>query len=187
MDLENLLKIREANKLKETYRNARVGERKESVAEHTWACLIVAEYIFDEFGKGLEKEKVFNLLLFHDIGEIKHGDIPIKVKYDNKITSERELEAVKEFVLDMPGAFGKKVIALHEEFEAGKTKEAKFAKVIDALEGLIHGLGCGEYYWHDWNEEVIRNIYGNRFSESKELEKLFNDFVKYLIKHKYLK
>ena len=75
--IEDILKLKRINKLKFVERRNSVGERKESPAEHSWSCLIIADYFIDKIKQKLDKLKVYNLLIYHDLVEIESGDIPI--------------------------------------------------------------------------------------------------------------
>lgn len=76
--METINKLRKFYHLKNVDRDAVVGKRKESSAEHSWSTLILADYFLNIMNdKSLNRLKVYELLLYHDIVEIESGDIPI--------------------------------------------------------------------------------------------------------------
>ena len=78
--MKDLMKIRKMYELKSIYRKAKVGTRHESSAEHTWSSMMLADYLF-RYVKNINRLRVYELLLYHDIAEIQTGDIPyLKVK-----------------------------------------------------------------------------------------------------------
>ncbi len=144
--MNNLFNIRKFYQLKHVERNAPVGKRKESPAEHSWSCLILADYFLNKMkkkdGEALDRLKVYELLMYHDVVEIEAGDICIS----------------KE--------------------EKRKTKEAKFAKAIDALDAEIHELDYKED-WKGWTEEFLRRKKGPLVEEFPELKQAFEEIMQY--------
>src|SRR5579864_7364219 len=78
--------LAEAHKLRVGYAMKRVLRYKttrdfsvhsESNAEHVFALIYLAQYfsLVEPSATSLDKEKLYSILLFHDFGEIKHGDV----------------------------------------------------------------------------------------------------------------
>lgn len=108
--------------------------RLESDAEHIFSCVMLALKIINDEKLVLNQEKVIKILLYHEIGEIEVGDFTIRDKITKEEKYRLEQSAVQKFAkkYDMP-----EVIELWEEFEAEKTPEAKFCKMIDKLDTVI--------------------------------------------------
>lgn len=70
---------------------------------------------------------------------------------------------------------------LFHEFESCKTKEARFAKAIDALDAEIHEMDYKED-WKGWTEEFLRRKKGHLFEEFPELKDAFEKIMKYMKK-----
>lgn len=135
--IEIARQLRIAYKLKTTIRYA--GSRDlsvhgESVAEHVFALLFLAQYFLpleDPQGK-LSKERVYEILLFHDFGEIAHGDIPYHMKTAADEAQEmKDAEIIFQSLPQPVNAIGRK---RWEEYENRKTPEARFVYALDKIE-----------------------------------------------------
>lgn len=178
-DLEKLRKIYE---LKSVYRENSVKERKESSAEHSWSCLILADYFLDKFKYDLDKVKVYELLMYHDLVEIESGDVPIHHEEKRKSKSVEELEAAKVLKWQIPEQLGEKFHELFLEFEECKTNEAKFAKAIDRLDAIMHEMDYKED-WKGWTEAMLRKYNEHYYKDFPEMERLFEEMTSYVKKN----
>ena len=89
------------------------------------------------------------MLLIHDIVEIDAGDTFIyDTQKDHSNTDEERLAANRIFGL-LPDAQAKELIAIWEEFEAGETSEAKFARSMDRLEPLLQNSSNNGGTWNE--------------------------------------
>lgn len=118
-------------------------DRVESVAEHIYGTCILAIAIDSEFDLDINLNKAIMMLVLHEIEEIKIGDL---TPFD-KISKEEKRRlgkiAVEEVLKDLSKS--EEYIELIEEFEEMKTKESKFAKMIDKLEADIQSkIYCEE-------------------------------------------
>lgn len=138
MTPEEFLEIlHRANNLKiNTRHNWTIGERKESVADHSWRIALMAMLLSqeDEF-KDVDMNKVIRMCLIHDLGEAFTGDIPVFEKNHNDETKEDEL--FFDWVNQFPQAQKDEWNTLLKEMIALETKEAKTYKSLDKLEALI--------------------------------------------------
>ena len=94
--------------------------------------------------------KVVKMVLIHDIVEIDAGDVFMydTVKnHDN--TDEERLAANRIFGL-LPKKQAEDFIAIWEEFEAGETNEAKFARSMDRLEPLLQNTSNNGGTWKEF-------------------------------------
>jgi putative hydrolase of HD superfamily len=112
------------------------AERLESVAEHVYATLMLAFAVNSEFELGIDIEKVALMLAMHELGETVVGDLDVIAgdatrEEKNKLETDAVAEILKP--LNDKG----RVLKLFEEFEAGETAEAKFARQIDVLEACF--------------------------------------------------
>ena len=138
--MENINKLRKFYQLKNVERANTVSGRRESSAEHSWSCLILADYFLSSMKERLNRLKVYELLMYHDVVEIEAGDVCISKEKERKGKKEREKQAAHVLKEHMPAVLKHKFIDLFEEFEEGKTREAKFAKAIDALDDNLKEL-----------------------------------------------
>ena len=182
--MENINKLRKFYQLKNVERANTVSDRKESSAEHSWSCLILADYFLSGMKEKLDRVKVYELLMYHDVVEIETGDICISDEKRRKGKKEREQQAVHVLKEHIPKIMKRKFVALFNEFEDAKTREAKFAKAIDALDAQIHEMDYKED-WKGWTEEFLREKKGYLFETFPELKEAFEKVMKYLREENY--
>ncbi|MCR4274654.1 MAG: HD domain-containing protein [Candidatus Campbellbacteria bacterium] len=138
--MEAVRQIKVAYKLKRTLRYASDRDltvHNESVAEHVFALLFLAEYFlpFEDPDDKLDVQKLYRILLFHDFGEITHGDIPYHLK--TKVDEEREQADAEEVFASLPPSLRE---IGHESWRAYTEKdgrEARFAYALDKIEPLF--------------------------------------------------
>lgn len=141
--------LAEAHKLREGYKMKRiirynsprdVSFHNESNAEHTFALIYLAQYFLrmEPGAAMLDKERVYSILLFHDFGEIKHGDV---VTYQ-KTEKDKELEraAGKEVFAALPKTLEEVGYAYWHEYEHQTSPEARFAYALDKIEPMFELL-----------------------------------------------
>jgi putative hydrolases of HD superfamily len=177
--METINKIRKFYHLKNVDRAGPVGERRESAAEHSWSCLILADYFLNLIqDKDIDRLKVYELLIYHDVVEIETGDIPIHHEEERKNKQQDELKALELIKEEIPQNLKDKFVKLFTEFEDCETKEAKLAKAIDALDAMIHFLDYKES-WKGWTEEMVRKFHGSKMGSFKETQEVFEKIVEY--------
>lgn len=190
--LEDIEKYRITNKLKSIYRFAKTGSikentiRNESTAEHTWACIILADFILSKFNYELDKLKVYELLMYHDLVEINSGDYPIHLQTENVKVEKKEKEkwSANKLKKELPTSINQKFYDLFYEFEECKTIESKFANIIDKLEGTIQEFDYKED-WKGWTKEFTLSKAREYFGEFKEIDEMFIEIVDFLDKEGY--
>ncbi len=120
-------------------------DRVESIAEHVYGTCILALSIDSEFKTNLDINKVIEMLVLHELGEVIIGDI---TPFDNITPEEKmkkEHEAMREVIGDLVNQ--EEFLSLLFEFDEKKTKEAIFAHHCDKLEADIQAkvyqdMGC---------------------------------------------
>lgn len=134
---EFLTILHRANYLKiHTRHNWTIGDRKESVADHSWRIALMAMLLSDEEEFcTLDMNKVIRMCLIHDLGEAFTGDIPAFEKHDEDENKEEHL--FTSWVNTFPEKQKRSWLALLDEMEALQTKEAKVYKALDKLEAVI--------------------------------------------------
>jgi len=114
-------------------------ERCESVAEHSFACAVLATWLAQAYYPELDLSKVLRMALLHDFGEIYAGDIIPVDAVEAEEKYRREAGSVAQVFAKLPG--GAAYQSLWEEFERNETAEARFVRQVDRLEmGLQAGL-----------------------------------------------
>ena len=128
--MENIANLLfEANMLKEIPRSGYhfLGAGKESVAEHSFSITFIA-YVMSQLAPDADALKLITMCLVHDLPEAKTGDLNYVQK--DYVTAD-ESKAVEETTRNLP--FGSSIAGLIEEFNEGKTVEAKLARDADHL------------------------------------------------------
>jgi len=143
--------IKEIDKLKYIQRKTKLfnSDRYENDAEHSWHLALMAMILFEHADESVDILKVIKMVLIHDIVEIDAGDTFI---YDTQKahsnTEEERLAANRIFGL-LPGSQAEELIAIWEEFEAGETQDAKFARAMDRLEPLLQNSSNNGGTWNE--------------------------------------
>lgn len=176
--MEEIHKLRKFYQLKHVERAGSVGIRKESSAEHTWSSLIIADYFLSIMKEKLDRLKVYELLMYHDVVEIETGDTPIHHVAERE--HKKEIEKAASHILKerIPSVLKEKFISLFEEFEEAITKEAQFAKAIDVLDALVHFLDYKEA-WKGWTEQMVRDFHGKKVIYFPETNESFEKLLEY--------
>lgn len=182
--IDDIHKSRIFNKLKTVYRFNSVENRKESSAEHSWSCLILADFFISKYNFNIDRLKVYELLMYHDVVEIESGDSPLHPEIKRLDKYEKEKKAKDLLHKSLPYPSNEKFIDLFNEFEEQKTLESKFAKAIDALDAEIHELDYKQD-WKGWSEEFLVDKKLKFFEEFPELKKVFFEILDYLKKNNY--
>jgi putative hydrolases of HD superfamily len=171
MLLERLLKqidfIKEIDKVKYIQRKTRLfnSDRNENDAEHSWHLALMAIVLAEHSNEPIDIFKVIKMVLIHDIVEIDAGDTFIyDTKKSHSNTNEERLAANRIFGL-LPKEQANELIAIWEEFEAGETNEAKFAKTMDRLEPLLQNTSNNGGTWNEFGVDY------NKVYEKKKIIK----------------
>jgi putative hydrolases of HD superfamily len=151
----------------------------ENDAEHQFQMALVALFIIDANRLKLDRYRCMTLALVHDIIEVYSGDLIVfapQKDIDAKLL--REAEAVKQLQANWP-----KMPSLHEliaEYEAGKTREAKFVFALDGLIPEINNYLFGGKAWHKHGItfEQVKDIKRNKVG----VDPIINHYHKQVLK-----
>ena len=148
--------------------DAKTG-RVESDAEHTFSMAMLAMEIMTKSKKyaKLDKLKVYEMILVHEICEIDAGDHTPFDKITNLEKYNMELDCVKRISKEcqMP-----ELLELWLEFEENKSPEAKFVKKIDKMDAVLQA----KIYSDEINNSAVYDEFRNG---SKEISDEFDDFI----------
>ena len=141
--------ILEADKEKSILRQTRLsdGEHYENDADHAWPMALMCVLLSEYSNEKIDVLKTISMILIHDIVEIDAGDT---YAYDAQGASsqrERELKAADRLYDILPPDQGERLRALWEEFEAGQTAEAKFAKALDNIQPAMLNSATDGIEW----------------------------------------
>jgi putative hydrolase of HD superfamily len=141
----------EIDKLKKILRRSYItdGSRHENDAEHSWhlavMCFILAEYA----SQPLDLLRVIQMVLVHDLVEIYAGDVCVYDTDRREVQSQIERDAADRLFGMLPDDQALKLRAVWEEFEAGATPEARFARALDRLEPILLNYHTGGKAWKE--------------------------------------
>ncbi|MDR0266461.1 MAG: HD domain-containing protein [Sphingobacterium sp.] len=156
MDFSNkLLKqiefIKEIDKIKYIQRKTKLfnSDRLENDAEHSWHLALMAMVLSEHANQSVDLLKVVKMVLIHDIVEIDAGDTFIYDTENNHTNTEVERLAAQRIFGILPAEQAEELIALWEEFEAGQTHDAQFARAMDRLEPLLQNSSNNGGTWNE--------------------------------------
>jgi putative hydrolase of HD superfamily len=176
--MHEIEKIYEAYKLKQVNRAGNVLQRKETTAEHIYSSMILARYFLKKV-KGLDEAKVMKLILYHDLCEIYARD---KYTFDKEEIRKKEIEedkAVKKLLTVLPAENAGELEECWKEWKERKTPEAKFCKVIDALDPAINELERPDKWKkYGYTEKKFRDTKEKYVSEFPEMKDFFEEMIK---------
>lgn len=111
--------------------------RRENSAEHSWHVALFAWLTAEHANAPVDPAKVIAMLLLHDIGEVDAGDVMIYDTAARAAHEDAERQGVERLAALLPDDQRDRVLALWEEFEAGESTEARFAKAMDRLQPML--------------------------------------------------
>ena len=134
--LEFALEIdKEKNILRQTHLSGH--GRRENDAEHAWHMAIMAYLLREYANEEVDIAKVMLMCLIHDIVEIDAGDTYAYDTAGLAAQKEREEQAAERIFGLLPEDQKAELRALFDEFEAGETAEASFARAMDNFQPLL--------------------------------------------------
>lgn len=149
-DLEQRLAfLREIDRLKTVVRQSPILDRsrRENSAEHSWHLAVYALVLQRYADHVVDVARVIQMLLIHDIVEVDVGDMPIHASSSAVSQGELEAAAAQRLFGLVPGDQGIALLALWQEFEAGESSDARFAKALDRAQPLIANVATGGGTW----------------------------------------
>src|SRR5215217_2609415 len=162
MQTDNIIKqvnfIKEIDKLKYIQRKTKLfnSDRHENDAEHSWHLAMMTIVLAEHSDKPIDILKVVKMVLIHDIVEIDAGDTFIYDTVKNHVNTDLERAAAERIFGLLPEKQAQELIAIWEEFEAGETDEAKFAKSMDRLEPLLQNVSNNGGTWKEYNVDYSK-------------------------------
>ena len=157
MDTDNLLKqiafIKEIDKLKYIQRKTRLfnSDRHENDAEHSWHLAMMTIVLAQHSDQPIDVLKVLKMVLIHDIVEIDAGDTFIYDTAKNHTNTDEERLAAERIFRLLPKEQADEFIDIWEEFEAGITDDARFARTMDRLEPLLQNTSNNGGTWAEFD------------------------------------
>ena len=155
--------ILELDKLKGITRKTRpVGlERYENSAEHSWQIALLAASMAPYACEPVNVDRVVQMLLVHDIGEIDTGDTIFYAEEGLADRKAAERNAVTRIFGHLPAPERDKFLSLWQEFEENVTAEARFANAADRAMPVILNLNNDLQSWREngiTHERVVSRV-----------------------------
>jgi putative hydrolases of HD superfamily len=171
-----------ANRLKETYRFSEVPKIRgtESSADHSWRLALAAIALHKELKLALDMEKALKIAIIHDLAEAITGDIDIRLLKNNEKKAmekhDNEKKAMELICKSLSKAARDEIQGLWREYEGSGSKEAKYIKALDKIEGLMHLEEKGGF-----DDAELIGMYGNNaVLDFPELLPVFRELKKRL-------
>ena len=144
----------EADKEKNILRQTHLSGhgRRENDAEHAWHMAMMIYLLREYSNREIDLAKTMMMALIHDIVEIDAGDTYAYDSVGLKSQKEREAQAAERIFGMLPQDQCDELRALFDEFEAGESAEAQFAKVMDNFQPLLLNNSNGGA---DWREHQV--------------------------------
>lgn len=134
------------------------GTRKENDAEHAWHMAVMTLLLSEYANEEIDVLRTMSMLLIHDLVEIDAGDTYAYDEEAKKDQQERERRAADRIFAILPEDQAEKLRALWDEFEAGQTKEACFARAMDNIQPVLLNASSDGKAWKEKNvrlEQVL--------------------------------
>ena len=141
-------------------------DRIESIAEHTFGCMILAIALHSELKLDIDLGKVLEILTIHELEELVIGDVIPLDNVDKQTLKERARKAVAEIVKDLN--VSERLVELTDEYNNISSEEARFAKAIDKLECVLEFKkyqDLGQVSLAHLKPEMLSNKYLKAFVE----------------------
>lgn len=144
--------------------------RKENSAEHSWHLAMYALILAPSAPFPVDINRVIKMLLIHDIVEIDAGDTPIHGGAGLDEQAALEQKAAARLFGMLPDDQNTELRSLWEEFEAGESNDAKFAKALDRLQPLIQNIHADGGTWVEAgvSEAQVHERYGPAISKGSD-------------------
>ena len=146
--------VLEVDRLKSVLRRGYLadGSRYENTAEHSWTLALMALVLAEHAAEPVDVATVVRMVVVHDLVEVDAGDTYIYDEAGRAEAEERERRAADRIFPLLPPDQGAELRALWDEFEAGTTAEARFARSLDRFAGfLLNHASEGR----SWRENAI--------------------------------
>jgi putative hydrolase of HD superfamily len=145
-----------------TRKNKPLGQtRFENSAEHSWQIAMLALSLLPHARGPVEAQRVVEMLLVHDIGEIDTGDTMVYADIDWAARKRDERAAVERIVGLLPDPQRERFLSRWIEFDAETTPEAVFAHAVDRAMPALLNLASNGQSWRENGvtyEQVVRRV-----------------------------
>lgn len=141
--------VMELDRLKTILRQTEISDcsRRENTAEHSWHAALMALVLHEHANEKVNAAHAAKLLLVHDVVEIDAGDTFLYDEAGNEEKRHLEVKAADRIFGLLPEEQCRELRALWDEFEAGATPEASYARAIDRLAPCLLNVASKGSAW----------------------------------------
>ena len=169
------------DKMKEITRQTYLadGSRKENDAEHSFHLALMASVLAEYNDEPVDKARVMEMVLVHDLVEIEAGDTYAYDVQGNASKSEREKKAAESVFGLLPPEQCRYYKGLWEDFEARATPEARFANTLDRMQPVLLTDAADGKSWkeHGVKKSWIKRRNAETGKETSELRELTEQLI----------
>lgn len=138
------------DRLKEVQRQSyTLAGRHENSAEHSWHLAVAAMLLSEHAKEPVNLLRVLEMLLIHDVVEIEAGDTYVYDEDARKKQEEKEKQAAEKLFAQLPEDQSRHWWELWQEFSAGTSPEARFARSLDRLLPVLLNVATGGRSWQE--------------------------------------
>lgn len=123
------------------------SDKVESVADHSYGVALLSLLLCPA---ELDKTRVLELALLHDVAEIEVGDITPHDGISSEEKRQRELSAARDLLGGL--SEGESLLKRFYEVTDAESPEARFVKAIDKLEMALQSLNYQDEFELDLSE-----------------------------------
>ena len=155
--------ILELDKLKGVTRKTRpLGlDRYENSAEHSWQIAMLAMSLAHLAASPVDVNRVVQMLLVHDVGEIDAGDTIVYAEEGRAAVQAAERAGAIRVLGLLPEPQRPHFMGLWEEFERSETPESLFANAVDRAMPVLLNLANNGQSWRENGiryEQVVKRV-----------------------------
>ena len=173
---ENLQALKLVERLKTVQRATPVGDRKESTSEHCFHAVLIADMLTEQYPSEVDAQRVKDLVLYHDLVEVYAGDAALIDTEARKNKEEKEHEAFKQLITEIPNP--ERYKKLYEEYEKKESIEAKIAKKKYRIEVLINAVNEPRIVKNQgYTEEFLRKNYNTIGGDVPVIDELHEEIL----------
>ena len=183
--------VRLADRLKTVLRRSRImsGGRLENSAEHSWHLALMVLALNEHARTRVNVSRAMQLALVHDLPEILVGDSNV---YDVRARARKaktEPRAAARVFGKLPRGQARYFLRLWKEYEACKTPEAKFVRVVDRLEPQMCNFANRGYSWkkHGTSARQVNGLNATWKQDAPALGVFADQLIRRAVRRDYLK
>jgi putative hydrolase of HD superfamily len=154
--------VLEVDRLKSVLRRGYLadGSRRENTAEHSWTLALMALLLAEHAAEPVDVARVVRMVVVHDIVEVDAGDTYVYDEDGQADKAAREQRAADRLFGLLPPDQAAEMRAVWDEFEAGASPDARFARSLDRFAGFLlnHASGGGSWREHDVTGDMVFRV-----------------------------